>query len=53
MTFKGESDNGAGKLYLGFMIFMVLGRELLLSCKLAFLKAEARVPVWFPCRSIM
>lgn len=27
MTFKGESDNGAGKVYLGIMIFMVPGQS--------------------------
>lgn len=46
MTFKGESDNGAGKLQLG--IFMVLQ-----LCEFALSKAEARVPVWVPCRLIM
>ena len=27
MTFKGESDNGAGKMYLWIMIFMVPGQS--------------------------
>lgn len=41
LTFRGENDNEAKRVYLGNMVFMVLGKELpLWSCELVLVKAQ-------------